>query len=279
MSLWNIFQSKGRIGSLHRRTHKIPNRIQRASFCTCEKGSYTLEAAVVIPLISAYLVTILFFFTILDIQCKVDEALIFAGRKAAVESSIVESEELIFLSAQAYVLYALKEDEIIQKYVEHGSLGIHLWKSEIQDETIILRAEYVVKLQFTFGSIGELKLSSQNMFRKWIGDGTIEEQGEYVYVTLYGEVYHKDLTCRSINLSVKSTTLEKVFYLRGKNGQKYKECTRCTWEDSTKERVYYTDYGEWYHKNIACSAIKRTVEKIQMEEIGNRRPCSFCYEK
>ena len=106
----------------------------------------------------------------------------------------------------------------------------------------------------------------------------MEEDGAFVYVALYGEVYHKDLTCRSINLSVQSTRIENISFLRGKNGQIYWECQRCTWESENKERVYYTDYGELYHKNIGCSAIKRTIEKISIDEIGERRPCSFCYD-
>ena len=277
MSLWDFFQSENINRSPHRRTFYIPNKIQRASFCTCLKGSYTLEAAVVIPLVTAYIVLLLFFFSILEIQWKVDEALLFAGRKTAVESSIVDSQEALFLSAEAYLLYALQDEALVEKYIKHGSFGIHLWKSDFQGDNIILRAEYVIKLPISFGEMGEIKLSSQNMFRKWTGDRVLEENEDFVYVALHGEVYHKDLTCRSINLSVQSTTIEKVSFLRGKNGQKYKECLRCTWKKNSKERVYYTDYGEWYHKDIACSSIKRTVDKISIEDIGERRPCSFCY--
>ncbi|MBQ8518851.1 MAG: hypothetical protein IJ455_04480 [Agathobacter sp.] len=230
-----------------------------------------------IPLLAAYLVTMLSFFTILEIQCEVDEALLYAGRKTAVESSIVDSEEALFLSAEAYLLYALGDNSLIEKNIKHGAWGIALWKSEFGDEEIILRAEYVVKLPFSCLGIGEIKLSSQNYFRKWVGDRPMEEEGDYVYVTTYGTVYHVNLSCRSINLSVQDTTIDRIPYLRGENGQKYYECTRCEWKDSKKERVYYTDYGSLYHKDIACSAIKRMVEKIKIEDIGERRPCSFCY--
>ena len=277
MSLWYLIQSGNIERSPQRRTKKIINTIQRASFCTCIRGSYTLEAAVVIPLAAAYVVTILFFFTILEIQCKVDEALLYAGRKTAVESSVIDSQEALFVSAEAYLLYSLQEDAVIERYVKHGSLGIQLWTSDFRGDTIVLRANYIVKLPISFWGMGELQLSSQNKFRKWTGDRLLEEVGDYVYVALSGEVYHKDLSCRSIDLSVQSTPIETVAYLRGKKGQKYKECTRCTWKEERKERVYYTDYGEWYHKDIGCSSIKRTIEKIQIEDIGERRPCSFCY--
>lgn len=277
MSLWTFFQSEQKIRSPHRRAFIIPKQIQRASFCICRKGSYTLEAAVVIPLLAAYLVTMLSFFTILDVQCEVDEALLYAGRKTAVESSIVDSEEALFLSAEAYMLYALRDSSLIEKNIKHGVWGITLWKSEFWDEEIILRAEYKVKLPISCFGIGEIKLSSQNFFRKWVGDRPMEEEGDFVYVTAHGTVYHVNLSCRSINLSVQDTTVGMIPYLRGKNGQKYYECNRCEWKDSNKERVYYTDYGTLYHKDIACSAIKRTVEKIKLEDVGERRPCSFCY--
>lgn len=279
MSLWNIFQNKKRISSSHKRIYNKPTYSQRASFCTCPSGSYTLEAAIVIPLVAAYLVTLLFFFHVLEIQCEVDEALLYVGRKTAVESSVVDSDTLLFLSAEAYFVYALQDSQQVEKWVEHGIAGIYLWKSVFNEETIHLHAEYVIKLPISIWGIDELKLTSRNTFRKWIGDRQEEVEEGYVYVTKYGEVYHKNLNCRTINISVKVSTVGEIFYLRGKDGQKYYECSRCTWTDSKRERVYYTDYGTLYHKDIACSAIKRTVDKIKEEEIGQRRPCSYCYEE
>ena len=277
MTLWTLKQSDYLMQSPQNSMHKIFTQYQRASFCTCKRASYTLEAAVVLPLLAAYFVTLLFFFTILDIQCAVDEALIFAGRKTAVESSAVDSEEILFLSAEAYMCYSLKDNSQVGKYVPRGVLGISLLGSRIYGEYIYLKADYTVGLPFGFLGIKQINLSSQNCFRRWTGDRQMEDAGEYVYVTKTGEVYHASLSCRVINLSTKSTTIGAISTLRGKNGQKYYECGRCKWKDNKKERVYYTDYGELYHKDIACSALKRTVEKIKKEDINGRRPCSFCY--
>ena len=276
MTLWNNFHLRKKISSLHKRMQKLPNTIQRASFCICQKGSYTLEAAIVIPLMAMYLVTLLFFFSILKIQCDIDEALLYVGRKTAVESSVVESEELLFLSAETYMLYALQENSFVEKYIKDGVWGIELWKSDFYGEEIILQAEYTIKSPFSFGKLGELRLTSQNRFRKWSNGRLFEESEDYVYITSHGEVYHANINCRSIRISVKSTLINEIGYLRGKNGQCFYECSRCEWKTDKKERVYYTDYGTLYHKNIACSAIKRTIEKIKKEDIGERRPCSFC---
>lgn len=278
MSLWTFFQSQETIWSPYRREHKIPNDIQRASFCICQKASYTIEAAVVIPLLAGYLVMFLFFFSILEIQCEIDEAIFYAGRKTAALSSVVDSEEELFLSAEAHLLYILKDNPKIERSIKQGLFGISLLRSDFEGEEIVLRADYIVKFPISFLGIGQIELSSQNRFRKWTGDKQEDAEGDYVYISAEGEVYHASLSCRVLDLSVKETSLELISSLRGKNGQKYYECNRCEWNDSRKERVYYTDYGVLYHKDIACSALKRIVEKVTPEDAGERRPCSFCYE-
>lgn len=276
MSLWTSLQSNFCMRSPQKRTHKIPQNSQRASFCICQRASYTLEAAVVIPLLAGYLVTFLSFFQILQVQCAVDEALLYAGRKTAVESSIVDSEEALFLSAEGFLLYALKDNLLIENHVEHGSLGVQLWESEFEGDAIFLKANYTYKLPIGFLGVKQVELSSQNRFRKWNNTAPTTESGEWVYVTPNGEVYHTDITCRSLKLSIKTATLGEVEELRGLNGQKYYECPLCDWKEDQSERVYYTDYGVLFHRDISCSSLKRTIEKISIEEIGNRRLCSYC---
>lgn len=278
MSLWTYYQSESKTRSPHKRTHKVPNKSQRASFCICHSGSYTLEAAIVIPLLAGYLVTILFFFSVLEIQCAVDEALLYAGRKVAVESSIVESEEILFLSAEGYMLSILQENALIERYVKHGVWGIQLWDSEFEGDYVYLKAGYVVELPISFGKLGQIQLSSQNCFHKWNGGKRVTSDESVVYITPNGQVYHSSLECRSINLNIRNAMLSDITSLRGADGQKYYECTRCTWEDKNRERIYYTDYGVLYHKSISCSALKRNVEKIDLKDVGDRRPCSFCCE-
>lgn len=278
MSLEKYMRCKKEMGSPHRRMQNMFNPSQETSFYICLRGSYTLEAAVVLPLMAIYLVTMLSIFNILEIQCAVDEAILYAGRKTAVECSVIDSEELLFLAAETHMLYALRENALVERYVNHGRLGIQLWKSTFYGDEIVLHAEYIVKLPFSFDGIGEISLSSQNIFRKWTYSRDVENAQECVYVTKYGKVYHKDLNCRSVQLSVQDGTIEMIPSLRGKNGQRYYECARCDWKDEKKERIYYTEYGTLYHKDISCSAIKRLVEKIELKEIGERRPCSYCYE-
>ena len=58
---------------------------QKASLCSFFKGSYTLEAAVIIPVAAVFFLTLLFFFRVLQIQTEVQEALNYASRKQHVK--------------------------------------------------------------------------------------------------------------------------------------------------------------------------------------------------
>lgn len=58
---------------------------QKASLCSFFKGSYTLEAAVIIPVAAVFFLTLLFSFRVLQIQTEVQEALNYASRKQHVK--------------------------------------------------------------------------------------------------------------------------------------------------------------------------------------------------
>ena len=260
--------------------NKLVRFLRETSFYTCQKASYTLEAAVVIPMLTAFFVTILFFFRIIQVQCAVEEAIMFAGRKTAIESSVVDSPELLLVSAKAYVLYALEDCEAIEQYVKGGKWGVTLLGSNCKDEEINLRANYAVSLPVNFWDIAVIKLYSQNTFRKWNGDVQImeKEDEEWVYVTKSGTVYHSSLSCRVLNISVREVAESQIEKERGKNGQKYHLCSRCKKEDSSGI-VYCTDYGTLYHKVVSCSYLTRTIDKVKAEEAKHLKPCSYCGEE
>lgn len=249
---------------------------QETSLYTFRKGSFTVETAVVIPLAAIFLVSILFFLRIIQVQAVVDEALFYAGRKLAAESSITDSETALFLSAELYFFQILEEYECIEDYVQYGNLGINLLNSDFSGEDILLRAEYSMKLPVSFFSFGRIYLWQQNSFKKWTGKGIVTSE-DYVYISKSGEVYHASLDCRSIRLSVKQAPYSKIETLRGSDGQKYYPCSECAEDIDQNTHIYYTEYGTLYHAEISCSALKRTVIKIPLTGVGDRRKCRYCY--
>lgn len=251
---------------------------QETSFCTYVKGSFTVEAAVVVPLMMGFLLSILFFFRVLFVQRAVEEALLFTGRSVAVESCMVDSDTALYVSAEALFKTSLLQDKNIERYVVGGVLGVTLLGSEFSGKEIELKANYLLKFPINFFGERGLWLTSENCFVKWTGD--LQEEtvdGEWVYITETGSVYHKDTSCRSLDLSIQEGILSEVLQFRGSNGQKYYACDRCMENYDEDATVYYTDYGRLYHGSLGCSALKRTIFRVLLSQVGERPPCSFCY--
>ena len=254
------------------------NRYKEASFYTCQKASLTVEAVVVIPMATAFLLAIMSFFCILQVQVKVEEALVYAGRKVAVESSVVEEPLLQAATAKALVMSELGKEPLIERYVKGDAAGVVILLSSFEGDTIVLHATYGIELPIPFFGKYEMILWSRNSFRKWIGNGSSEggEDDGYVYITPDGEVYHKLESCRSLNLRIRQCFFNDIYMLRGESGQKYYACSCCAEEIAKEGIVYYTDYGNRYHQRLQCKYLKRTIEKVPLAEVSDRRPCKLC---
>ena len=276
MSLWNSMQENKRIGSPQSCSHNKRPLNRETSLCICQKASYTVEAVVIIPLMAAFFASILFCFRILQIQVTVEEALVYAGRKTAVESSVVASEDVLLASAKGYFLYALKDNLVVEEYVRGGVLGIFLLGSDCDEEVLTLRASYEVTMPIAFWKIGRIPLYSTNSFQKWNGDQNIVSEEEWVYITDNGTVYHTALSCQTLDLSLREVEFSQIERERGKDGQKYYACSHCCIGKDEGKTVYCTDYGTLYHRELSCRYLKRTVKRISREEVGERLLCSFC---
>lgn len=116
--------------------------------------------------------------------------------------------------------------------------------------------------------------------RKWTGydvsgSGQSEEGEEWVYITPYGESYHRSRDCRYLSLKIKAVTIEEISSLRNKSGGIYYSCGTCGNGRGTGI-CFYTEYGNRYHVMPNCSALKRTIRTVRLSEVGNRHACSYC---
>ena len=241
----------------------------------------SLTAAIIFPLVAGLFVSILFLFRILQVQILVEESLLYAGKKTALESSVVSSDIALLVSANAFFLDALGERNISNHNVVGGIFGVSLFGSDSTEEELVLKAMYQMKLPINFFGKKYFTITHENTFRKWNGESpsnkeTRQELSTYVYVTPSGHAYHKTSKCRSLDLSVEQIHINKIATIRGENEQKYYPCSMCG-ESQNATYVYYTKYGHLYHVDIHCSSIKRTISKIPITEVGSKTPCNYCY--
>lgn len=244
--------------------------------CICKKASYTLEAAVIFPVVAGFIVYLLMFFRILQVQTSVEAALVYAARMTAVEACTVDSEPALLLSAEGFMLSKLKEDETIDEYVSGGMAGISLLSSNLSGENVELKADYRVKLPISFFTISGFDISQKSISRKWIGRTFDSSDHCYVYITDYGSVYHRSKSCSYLDLSISSTDIEQIPVIRNKNGAKYSACSKCVAKKSDTGSAYITDYGTLYHSDISCSALKRTIYMVEISEVSDMPACSKC---
>ena len=115
--------------------------------CLRLSAVFTLEAAVVMPVLACFFVSVLFFFRIMQIQLEVQKALDDTGRKLAVCAAAVSSDGAALPGmAEALLLREMADRTEAETYITGGKFGISLIGSDFSGEEITLRAAYHIRL-------------------------------------------------------------------------------------------------------------------------------------
>lgn len=250
---------------------------REAPSCTCIRGSLTVEAAVIFPLVAAFLVAFLFLFRVLQIEMAVDEALVYAGRMTAIEYSAVDNSAVGLATAEMLLQKELKQYPVVDKFVRGGSMGVSIIKSKFDGDFLELCAEFNVPIPVPIYKIDDLKFVQREYQRKWTGKNVGEETFDpYVYVTSSGSVYHTSLNCHYIDLSTKAVEYSSVADLRNLSGHKYSPCACAVVSFLQGGTVYVTNYGTNYHSTMDCFGLKRTIKMMKKSETNGLPLCSKC---
>lgn len=249
---------------------------------TCLRGSFTVEAAVILPLLACFFVSILFFFRVLQVELQVERAMVDAGQTLAAYAAGDGKSAGRAVSLTALKLEVMKElagREETARYVTGGAAGVSLLDSKVEGDFIDIRASFLVEAPVRlFGRQG-LKIERRVCCRKWTGWSGENGNGEdeiWVYITETGTVYHRSRECSHLRLSVTAVNKNRVGDKRNENGGRYRECERCREKNRGQTKVYITSQGDRYHYDLQCSGIKRTISMIKLSEVGGRSPCSRC---
>ena len=104
------------------------------------------------------------------------------------------------------------------------------------------------------------------------------EEGEKVYITPWGTVYHTTPECSLLDLSISLVSFESLNERRNESGGKYYPCESCCGHADTGavDGVYITDYGDRYHSDRDCPGLKRTVKEVDIKEVSGMSACQKC---
>lgn len=254
--------------------------------CTWQRGSMTVEAAVVLPILACVLAFLLFFFRMIQVGLSVQQVLEEAGREIAVYAQCEREEnvaETVYLGmAKGIVWSKLRQDSNIGRYVEGKTAGISLAASSFGGDEICLQADYRMKFPVTLLGKRVFWMSQTTRYRKWTGwsagqDDTDSET--WVFVTETGTVYHRTSSCSYLTLTIRSVDEAAVEDCRNESGGKYKCCEKCAGKENRFQKVYITNYGDRYHTDLNCSGIKRNVEMVRLSEVEGKGACSKCWKQ
>lgn len=249
---------------------------KEAPFYASFRASLTVEAAVTIPLFVCFAVAILFFFQVMCTQIQVQTALNHTGRLLA-EYACTEKRQNASgsVAAKGIFLVQLQRQKVRTGDIVGGYPGIEIKRTSDGEDMLCLQASY--RLRLPVNVFGRIRLPVRQFVkvRKWTGETSLNETGEWVYITPTGSVYHMTTACPSLSLNIHTVTGGELDKARNRSGGKYYECPRC--KSSAPAGVYYiTEYGGSYHKSIQCSGLKRSIQRIRIEDAGSRRKCRRC---
>lgn len=227
------------------------------------KASVSIEACIAIPI---------FLFAFLEMLSLLQALSVYSTNLYEIQSAIepfsqyAYADELPVHISEAYLQIELKSLCSIDR--EHSAISV--------------RRSFSVAPIIPFAEI-EIPMSQYYFVRMWTGyeKAATELQSDVVYITETGQVYHIYRDCTHLSLSIQAVSRNALKDVRNEIGEVYKNCPRCLEEIVTEEidRFYITQTGDKYHGKLDCSALKRTVFVMSLEDVKDRALCLRCAER
>lgn len=252
---WKKIRITERICSLKKHTPPSPPKSRngfsvKASFCTSlkyayrkvKKGSLAVETALVLPLFFLGMVTIISFMDIYQIQTEHLTELCTRAKQAGMYAYGVNgsgTDEITLPDVYSYE--PIGGVVPLAKVWTYNQVKIHAWTGTDYE-----------------------------------GFADEQEAEKMVYVTVSGEVYHKDPGCSYLNVSVKQISGSSAKTAVNKYGEHYSACEICSRNQQPAGCVYVTEQGNRYHNLESCSGLKRTIRLVKESYAEGRSCCSRC---
>lgn len=260
-------------------------------------GSITLETAISLPVCLMGCIIFMYFLIALNFQAVVN------GKVYNVANQVSgEYHNAIFGAISEQTGESDKRSKIINLYIKNkvksgelqllgnqlglfsGLKGINFiqCRNNFSDEYDI-KVKYTLSLPMIHNEVLKLPMQENYCFRAFAGISirmNQDKEQKYVFVTGNSAVYHLYEDCTHIKLSVMEVEYSQLSSFRNSGGGKYKSCEKCVKGNVNQcHCVYITKDGDKYHTIRNCSGLKRTVDKVDIHTVENRRLCSRCQQR
>ncbi len=241
------------------------------------RASITVEASFAVSFFFLAVMCFVCMLEIMALQLQIKSALHSVGKEIAVEA--YQNRILFPGSIEKRLVETVGAERMDGSMIVGGSSGIDCsgTKTYVGSTIVDLCACYQIQIPVFGLRIPVIAREEIIRIKGWSGAEVTyasSQNREIVYVTDYGVVYHKKMTCTYLDLSIKAVPYEQLKELRNENGKKYSACEICG--KGVYAKVYVTDYGVRYHSSLECRGIDRTVYAVPLSEVYGMGGCSKC---
>lgn len=247
-----------------------------------EKGSMTVEATLVLPLFLFFMLGFLYLIELIGLMYTVQMSLSDTANQLSVAGYYSSSTQNIAV-IQADFATNLGSNYMGKSCIYGGAIS--LLESNYEKEDLNLIARYVIRIPLPIWNIRWLSVKQTVRTRLFVGrdktqgDSTTDNETtiHYVYITDTGTVYHESSECSHLKRVIKTVSYESLKQLRNEAGGCYYPCELChNAQTQDSGTCYITSDGNRYHSKTGCSGLKRTVRKVDINQVRNWRKCSRC---
>ncbi len=175
-------------------------------------------------------------------------------------------------------------DKLGNDYLESSPLtgDISFWESDLfKDDVVDITMTYKVSPPIMPEELIGFRMYNRYYAHIWngydvSGEGNEKEDDRIVYITKDSEVYHTNVNCTYLKLSVRPTAYSSLGEERNSDGGRYGRCLICGW-GAAPAVVYICDEGGKYHYSRSCFTLRRSYSAVSLKSVRNtHRPCSRC---
>ena len=268
-----VISKKEKNRSLQAQASQKQKRRKASVFASCNNssGSATVETVLVLPIFLCAVTVFLMIGQCIITEGKIQHAVTKTADICSREKELNKSPN-VFLTF--YSVFDMSPGD--RSCITGDEAGIQLSLEELDGgERIQVKAVYRLRIAVLFfGKFSFVKraVSVRRVFCGYTPHGE-QESGEdrIVYVAKNGEVYHTNLSCSHICLSISGEKATQII-----NSSRLQACEKCIGKGEKPSRLYITVFGECFHSTLNCSGLKRSVTAVQLSKVKNMRMCTRC---
>ncbi len=230
------------------------------SRCICQKASMTVEAAAVAPFFVCFMVFVLYFFRILQVQAGILQALQYAGRRVAAECNIQPESNASGQTGTAIGGNASKEK---------AATGGDAIKEKVATGGDAIKEK---------AAVGGAAIKARVFFQKQLKNQNCPLQ--YVHMGMAGiSLLQSDFSGNFVDLKAVYRMKLPIRLLGNIQFQIVQEAKCRKWtgyqpgQDTEEQEgwLYYTEFGSVYHATRSCAYLDLSIQGVANSQVSNRR--------